>query len=166
LTDGDEAVDRLLVEPLLAARALPESAALVVDVGSGGGSPAIPLKLAVPTISLWMVESKVRKSAFLREVVRQLGLDGATVETGRFEAVLERPDFFALVDVLAMRGVRADLKTLASLQRFLKPGGQIFFFTTLGAGMKLMVPPQLELAGEDSLVPALQSSLVRFRKRT
>ena len=41
-----------------------------MDVGSGGGSPAIPLKLAVPRLALTMVEVKARKSAFLREAVR------------------------------------------------------------------------------------------------
>ena len=36
-----------------------------MDVGSGGGSPAIPLKLALPRLRLTMVEAKARKSAFL-----------------------------------------------------------------------------------------------------
>ena len=44
-----------------------------MDIGSGGGSPAIPFKLAVPRLGLTMVEAKARKSAFLREAVRQLG---------------------------------------------------------------------------------------------
>lgn len=165
LAHGDEAIDRLLVEPSLAARFLPEATALVVDVGSGGGSPAIPLKLATPTISLWMVEAKARKSAFLREVVRQLGLNGATVETGRFEDLLIRPDLFGRVDVISMRAVRADLKTLASLQQFLRPGGQVFFFARMGTAATLHVPPQLGLIGEDALVASLQSSLVRLIKR-
>ena len=47
----------------------------MMDVGSGGGSPAIPLKLAVPRLSLTMVEAKARKSAFLREAIRHLGLE-------------------------------------------------------------------------------------------
>ena len=48
----------------------------LMDIGSGGGSPAIPLKLALPHLHLTMVEAKVRKSAFLREASRQLELDG------------------------------------------------------------------------------------------
>ena len=38
----DDAIDRLLLEPLAASRALPASATLLLDVGSGGCSPAIP----------------------------------------------------------------------------------------------------------------------------
>ena len=53
----------------------------VVDVGSGGGSPAIPMALALPTIQLLMVESKTRKSVFLREAIRALDLAGADVAT-------------------------------------------------------------------------------------
>src|SRR5262245_21537530 len=61
-----EACDRLLLEPLVAARYFPASARGLIDIGSGGGSPAIPFKLAVPGIHLTMVEVKARKSAFLR----------------------------------------------------------------------------------------------------
>src|SRR5215470_12300325 len=45
-----DTVDRLLIEPLVAARHIPASAARVLDVGSGGGSPAIPIALALPSI--------------------------------------------------------------------------------------------------------------------
>ena len=80
---GEEAIDRLLIEPLLAARQLPAGASTVFDVGSGGGSPALPMKLAAPAISLRMIESKTRKAAFLREAIRHLELDRAEVETAR-----------------------------------------------------------------------------------
>ena len=69
-----EAIDRLLIEPLVAARHVPAGATRMLDVGSGGGSPAIPLALAVPGMRLLMVESKTRKSVFLREAIRTLGL--------------------------------------------------------------------------------------------
>ena len=40
---GDEAIDRLLVEPVMAAKYLPRPDSTVLDIGSGGGSPAIPM---------------------------------------------------------------------------------------------------------------------------
>ena len=82
---GEEALDRLLLEPILAAKHLPSPFSAVLDIGSGGGSPAIPMKIFSPGISMLMVESKTRKAAFLREVVRQLGLEQTEVVTGRFE---------------------------------------------------------------------------------
>ena len=61
----DETFDRLLVEPLAASKQIPTHTPSVwFDLGSGGGSPAIPLKIARPALRLTMIESKERKSAF------------------------------------------------------------------------------------------------------
>ena len=59
-----------------------------MDVGSGGGSPAFRWRWRSVQVRLTMVEVKARKSAFLREAVRQLGLDGRAVETSRYEELL------------------------------------------------------------------------------
>lgn len=123
----DEAIDRLLLEPLLAARHIGNPSAAVIDIGSGGGSPAIPLKLALPGIRLVMVESKARKGAFLREALRHLQCDG-TVETARFEELLARPELHEAFDVLTLRAVRTEPRTLMSLQAFVRPGGKLFLF--------------------------------------
>ena len=71
---SDEAIDRLIIEPLVAARQVSRADRLAIDVGSGGGSPGIPFHLAKPDVAVVLVEVKVRKSAFLREVVRHLEL--------------------------------------------------------------------------------------------
>src|SRR3954467_11057735 len=74
----DETFDRLLVEPLGAAKQIPtHTPAIWFDLGSGGGSPAIPLKIARPSLRLTMIESKERKGAFLREAIRTLELSDA-----------------------------------------------------------------------------------------
>ncbi len=46
LDDPDLAIDRLLIEPVVASRYLPQGPITLMDVGSGGGSPALPLTLA------------------------------------------------------------------------------------------------------------------------
>ena len=95
LDEPDNAIDRLLLEPVVAARYLPlsRSGISLMDVGAGGGSPALPMTMAAPQpVDLTMVEAKVRKSAFLREAIRHLGLTGARVENARFEeAAIIRP---------------------------------------------------------------------------
>jgi 16S rRNA (guanine527-N7)-methyltransferase len=68
-----EGVDRLFVEPLSASR-FAEAGINVIDIGSGGGSPAIPFSLAVHATSLTMIESRTRKSVFLQEAARATGL--------------------------------------------------------------------------------------------
>lgn len=128
LTDPDDAIDRLLLEPVVAARYIPSPRARLMDVGSGGGSPAIPMKLVSPSIFLTMVEVKARKSAFLREAIRHLGLDFTIVENSRYEELLTRPELHEGLDAVSMRAVRVESKTLLSLQAFLKPGGVMLLF--------------------------------------
>jgi 16S rRNA (guanine527-N7)-methyltransferase len=162
----DETLDRLFIEPILAAKYLPHRGAIVMDVGSGGGSPAIPMKVVSPGISMRMVESKTRKAAFLREVVRQLSLQDACVESARFEELLSRPELHESADVVTMRAVRAERKTLMGLQAFLKPGGSVFLFRTGSmAGEADLVAPPLSWEASHSLVPALGSRLAVFIKQ-
>lgn len=163
LDDPDATIDRLILEPLLAAKHLPETAA-VIDIGSGGGSPAIPLKLAAPRIKLWMVESKTRKSAFLREAIRQLDLRESFVETRRYEELLASPTLHESLDVVTIRAVRVETATLLGLQAFLRPGGSIFLFRGPGKDGVDFLPPPLRLEAEDPLVESLRSRLVRLQK--
>jgi 16S rRNA (guanine527-N7)-methyltransferase len=55
LRDTDDAIDRLLIEPLAVLRHVPPGSARLIDLGSGGGSPAIPLALARSDVDLMMV---------------------------------------------------------------------------------------------------------------
>ena len=157
----DETFDRLVIEPLVAARYLPASDCTVIDVGSGGGSPAIPLKLAVPTISLRMVESKTRKAAFLQEAVRQLNLGAVEVEAARFEELLAWPRMHQAYDVATLRAVRVEPRMLNTVQAFLKPQGRIFLFRASGSTADLppMVPP-LRWEATHPLVESLGSHLL------
>ena len=127
---GDEAIDRLIVEPCLAARYLPSHDCAVLDLGSGGGSPAIPMKIVAPNMSLVMVESKMRKAAFLREAVRHLALKKSKVEATRFEGLLDRPELHGFADVVSLRAVRVDERALASISPLLKQEGALFLFTS------------------------------------
>jgi 16S rRNA (guanine527-N7)-methyltransferase len=128
LDHPEEAVDRLLIEPLLASKQEPSArGSRLLDIGSGGGSPAIPLMLSQPGVRLVMVESKARKSAFLREVLRHLGADGS-VETARFEELLTKPEFHEAFDTVTIRAVRAEAKTLLRIQAFVRAGGRILLF--------------------------------------
>jgi 16S rRNA (guanine527-N7)-methyltransferase len=163
LDDPDAAIDRLILEPLLAARHIPEGAS-VIDIGSGGGSPAIPLKLAAPRIKLWMVESKTRKSAFLREAIRQLDLRESFVETKRYEELLTEPTLHESMDVVTIRAVRVEAATLLGLQAFLRPGGELFLFRGSGDGGIDYIPPPLKLEAEEPLVESLRSRLFRIQK--
>ena len=164
LDQPDEAIDRLLLEPVLAARYLPPTISSLMDIGSGGGSPAIPLKLCAQTASLTMVEAKARKSAFLREALRILQLDRTVVETSRYEELLARPELHEAVDVLSLRAVRVEVRTLLTLQAFIRPGGLLFLFRGASGPDSPEVVPPLRWTGTFPLVESLQSRLTLLQK--
>ncbi len=161
----DEAVDRLLLEPVAAAMHVPPGTETLLDAGSGGGSPAIPLKLAVPTLRLRMVEVKTRKAVFLREAARELGLADTVVETSRFEELLSRPELHESTDLVSIRAVRIEPKVLMSLQAFLRPGGQLFLFRgPAGTDVSDSLTPPLAWKATFPLVESLRSRLVVLEK--
>jgi 16S rRNA (guanine527-N7)-methyltransferase len=164
LDQPDDAIDRLLLEPTLAARYLPAATSSLMDIGSGGGSPAIPLKLCAPAASLTMVEVKARKSAFLREAIRTLRLERSSVETARYEELLARPELHEAFDVLTLRAVRVEVRTLLTLQAFVRPGGLVFLFRGASGSDSPDVVPPLRWTGTFPLIEALQSRLTLLQK--
>lgn len=160
LTDPDEAIDRLLLEPVAAAPALPHSPRLM-DLGSGGGSPAIPLTLVLSAPLLVMVESRTRKAAFLREAVRVLGLPGH-VENSRFEEVADRAENRQTMDLVSIRAVRVDVSSLNAASAFLSATGRIALFENTETPVPTL-PPQLVLGRQ---VPLLKGSRLTLLSRS
>jgi len=163
LDDPEDAVDRLLLEPVAAAGYVSQ-AAEIIDLGSGGGSPAIPLALALNVDRLVMVESRVRKAAFLREALRELGVPGS-VETARFEDLPGREGFSAAFDLVSIRAVRLDAAVLDIVARLLRTGGHAALFRSVEAGPLPALPAVLEVVGDHQLIPASHSALEILRKR-
>jgi 16S rRNA (guanine527-N7)-methyltransferase len=160
-----DALDRLLIEPLVAASHVRPAVRAVLDIGSGGGSPAIPMALALGEASLLMVEAKTRKSVFLKEAIRALGLGRADVITSRFEELLTKPRLHEAHDLLTIRAVRIEARVLMSMQAFVRPTGEIFLFrTTAGASGPVAVTPPLAWRASFPLLEQA-SSLVILEKR-
>jgi 16S rRNA (guanine527-N7)-methyltransferase len=165
LSDPDEAVDRLLLEPVAAATRLPHAVELV-DLGSGGGSPAVPLALAIDAPYLVMVESRVRKTSFLREVLREVGMAG-TVEAERFETVAGKAEYQGRFPLLSVRAVRLDASTFASIVRLLRPRGQAALFRTVDApDPPEHLPAGLLWTSSTQLIPASHSALALLERST
>jgi 16S rRNA (guanine527-N7)-methyltransferase len=93
---------RHFVESIACARALPSGIASLLDFGSGGGFPGIPIALCRPEILVTLAESQGKKAAFLQEAVRVLGLN-SRVHAGRAETLHECFDCVTLraVDKMA-----------------------------------------------------------------
>lgn len=137
----DSTIDKLVVEPLCAAHVFPRPLGNWIDLGSGGGSPAVPLRLAHPGGALTMVESRTRKIAFLRELVRTLPLPNTQALPLRFEEF----DPGEGVDLVTMRAVRLDRAVLDLIAGWLRPEGRLICFgaTTTDPRFGLVASNQL-----------------------
>jgi len=123
----DRTLDRLIIEPLLVAEQLDDTSLRWLDFGSGGGSPAIPLKVMRTNARLTMVEAKERKGAFLREVVSNLDLSATDVLSSRIES-LAGAGLRGMADLVTLRAVKMNEELLASTAAILRPGGRLLIF--------------------------------------
>lgn len=124
IRNSEEIVTRHFGESLFAARRLfPEPITdSVIDVGSGAGFPGIPVKIWNQAASLVLIESNQKKAAFLREVVRTLGLEDASVESTRAEATSAR------ANLVTLRAVERFDQVLPTVRKLLKSGGRLALF--------------------------------------
>jgi len=119
-------LDRLFVEPALGAHLVEGRCAVQYDLGSGSGSPAIPLRILAVSETLVMVESRERKSAFLRECINQLGLQGSEVLTFRVQKI--PPERYGTADLVTIRALKTGSDVLAVVKSLLSSAGQLLTF--------------------------------------
>jgi 16S rRNA (guanine527-N7)-methyltransferase len=77
----------------------------VVDVGSGGGLPGLPLKIVLPGLSMMLVEADQAKAAFLVRACAALGLRDVEVVARRAEEVGRDPTYRETFDVAVARAL-------------------------------------------------------------
>ncbi len=113
----------------------------IIDIGSGGGFPGLPIKVAFPGTRLTLLDSVGKKTAFLAHLVDVLGLEKVEVCTGRAEDAALRPQLREGFDVVTSRGV-APMRVLMELTLpYCRVGGLV---VTMKKG-------ELEREVEDSL---------------
>ena len=113
------------LDALAAARFL-DRCARIMDIGSGAGFPAVPMKVIYPDLNITMVDAVRKKVSFLNHVVRTLKLDNISAVHARVEDLAKDPGHFQMYDAVTARGF-ADLGKLAKLAGpLLAPGGRIY----------------------------------------
>mgnify|MGYP005726842103 CR=1 FL=1 len=108
-------VSRQDTEHLWAHHILPSAIALksvkippeswLLDIGSGGGFPAIPIKILRPDLQILMVDSIRKKKLFLQKVISDLGLEKISVMNDRIEYLAQNPDFQQKFNLVTARAV-------------------------------------------------------------
>jgi len=101
----------------------------VLDIGSGAGFPALPLKIWAPHLHLTLIEANHKKAAFLREAARALTLTDVNVITDRAEILAARPDR-PQADVVTLRAVEHFDAILPQAVTFLAPKASLALLTS------------------------------------
>lgn len=175
-----------LLDALAALPLLDEAGATrVVDLGSGGGVPAIPLAIARPEVEWVMVDSVRKKAAILEQFVAELGLRNTRVLAERAEAIGHDPPHRERYDVATARACAA-LPVLVELALpLVRVGGALLAWKgplssaddemrrgraaagQLGAGRLTVRGTGLAALGDHTLVlvPKVEATPVRFPRR-
>jgi 16S rRNA (guanine(527)-N(7))-methyltransferase RsmG len=108
-----KAVRPLVEEAVWAAGRYPEDVETHLDIGSGAGFPALPLRILIPRMHLDMVESRTKRCAFLETVIQELGLEHTHVINERLEALLEVRE--GTWDCISWKALKLGVRGLSAL---------------------------------------------------
>jgi 16S rRNA (guanine527-N7)-methyltransferase len=123
-TGREELVTRHLLDSLAGAPLMGYRGHLV-DVGSGAGLPGVPLLAACPGFSGVLLEPREKRWAFLKLVIRELGLDART-ERARFQDL----GHARLWDAITVRAVGNQKEILGWARSRLAADGSVFLWST------------------------------------
>ncbi|MDR0529627.1 MAG: 16S rRNA (guanine(527)-N(7))-methyltransferase RsmG [Zoogloeaceae bacterium] len=111
-------LDSLSILPRVSAFFENRTSLSLLDAGSGGGLPGIPLGAALPSLSVTLLDSVGKKTAFQRQAIIELGLSNVHAEHGRAE------QFSGQFDLIVSRAF-ANLSDFVSCSfALLAPGGR------------------------------------------
>jgi 16S rRNA (guanine527-N7)-methyltransferase len=101
ITSDNDIIMKHFLDSLLFLNVFPSHVHKVADAGTGAGFPGVPIKLIRPDIDCILIESSRKKTAFLKHLVRVLGLSGVSILQKRIEDLGE--DFEKGFDVVVSR---------------------------------------------------------------
>jgi 16S rRNA (guanine527-N7)-methyltransferase len=150
--EGAELVRRLVIEPVWIGVQL-KAGGVLVDVGSGNGSPALPLHVACQFERVHLIEARSKKAAFLRHLRTVLNLDQTRIHRGRLQEVAASID---KADWITLQGVALTEELMNSLRRFCQATTTVVWITSLSVSAPL--PPL-----QTFTVPVTGTQVLLFR---
>ncbi len=102
ITAPYEVAIKHVVDSLAVAKMIHPEASLL-DVGSGGGFPGIPIKIMIPSLEVTLIDSSRKKNSFQLHVIRMLGLSGIKAIQGRIEEMRDDKSYLHAFSVIICR---------------------------------------------------------------
>jgi 16S rRNA (guanine(527)-N(7))-methyltransferase RsmG len=143
---GHELVRRLIAEPVWIAQEL-QMSGILADIGSGNGSPGVPLAIACNLNKIHLVEARTRRAAFLRHVSNVLGL-AAVVHKIRVEEMSEP---LGDVDWISVQAVLPTPELSRDMQKVFPPTTRVVWIssensTAVVGALRVSVPGSTTVA--------------------
>ena len=126
-TEREQAI-LLFADSLAGSLVIPESVELsIIDIGTGGGFPGIPLKIALPSLQVTLLEPKGNKTAFLHTTIGKLQLTGISVLQKRLESCTSFKKEEEKWDIAMSKAVSLEV-ILPHVKNILKETGRLIVF--------------------------------------
>jgi 16S rRNA (guanine527-N7)-methyltransferase len=118
-------ITRHFLDSLTALQFIQQPNARIIDVGCGAGFPGLPLKIALPTVALCLLETNRKKVSFLKHMIRLLNLADTFVLHDRVENIITTDLWKEKFDILISRAAFKLSELLPQGEYFLSPGGKL-----------------------------------------
>ena len=150
IIDPKEIIIKHFVDSLVAlvATSFPQNG-VVLDVGSGGGFPGIPLKIVESDIQLVLVEPIQKKCSFLNSVIGLLKLQDVSTFNGTIEQYAKRP-LRHVIDTVVVRALKYE-EVRKHIPALLTPKGKVVLYRTESME-KQEIGEEFQLVSETALI--------------
>ena len=153
-----EIVTRHFLDSLTAAKYITSPNTRLIDIGCGAGFPGIPLKIALPSIQLYLLETNRKKVSFLKHIIRALNLDRTQTLHDRTENVVRTETWREKFDVVISRAAFKLPDLLPLGDYFLAPDGLLI--TLKGSDVSAELDAALTGGNEPKIYQVFQYDII------
>ncbi len=125
ITDPEEIAVKHFTDSIAPVPLIPHDASSLLDIGSGGGFPGIPVKVMLPSLSVTLIDSSRKKVSFQKHIIRTLRLENTEAIHTRAEELAGNSLFSNAFDVVICRAFSAVDKFVLTALPFLAKDGVI-----------------------------------------